>query len=366
MPLVDYARTRRPVFDVDLDADPFDRWAEVGKRNKGRLSRFLREIEGSCHDGLESWLPTAPSWTPEWVRSIGRIVRPLASGLGRVGGKLGATIARAFGEDYVAEIRGLAHASGLPESKLFLANLTYDLTVGHEGFFGACSSYSVTVHGAPMLVRNMDWDFPPSTGRYTVMVRLHKGRNSYINIAPLGCVGVLSAMRAGAWAVTLNQAPANGPPQLTQWPAMHRLRKACDTSLTFSTLVRRLTEYQTMTPFFAHVVGTSPAEQVVIESYADSFHRRKASPGKPLVQTNHFVSSFGHNLNPDDGIDENGECWDTYPRYEAISKRLAKRHPQSLAEGLKVMACSTVTHSSTMNQMALCPATADAVVRVRA
>jgi hypothetical protein len=108
--------------------------------------------------------------------------------------------------------------------------------------------------------------------------------------------------------------------------------------------------------FFVHAAGSSPAEQVVIESYADSFHRRRASPGKPLIQTNHFVSSFGHDLNPDDGIDENGYCWDTYPRYKAISKRLAGRRPKSLAEGLKVMACSTVTHSSTMNQMALCPA----------
>jgi len=104
---------------------------------------------------------------------------------------------------------------------------------------------------------------------------------------------------------------------------------------------------------------------VVIESYADSFHRRRASPGKPLIQTNHFVSSFGHDLNPDDGIDENGYLWDTYPRYKAISKRLAGRRPKSLAEGLKVMACSTVTHSSTMNQMALCPATAEAIVRIR-
>jgi len=365
MPLVDYTRTKRPIFDIDLEADPFDRWQEVGRRNKGRLARFLREIEALYHDGVESQLPTAPSWTPEWMKAMSWVIRPLASGGGRVIGRLAATFAAAFGEDYVAEIRGLASASGLPESKLFLANLTYDLTVGHEGIFGACSSYSVTVGGAPLLVRNMDWDFPPSTGRNTVMVRFHKGPHSYINIAPLGCVGVLSAMRAGAWAVTLNQAPANGYPQFTQWPAMHRLRRACDSSLTFPALVRRLTEYQTMTPFFAHAVGTKPVEQVVVESYADSFHKRKAAAGKPLIQTNHFVSAFGHDLNPDEGKDENGEYWDTYPRYKAIAKRLARRRPKSLAEGLKVLACRTVTHAGTMNQMALCPATSEALVRVR-
>lgn len=351
MPLIDYTRTNRPVFDVNLDADPYDRWQEVGRRNKAKLGRFMREIESTFAEALV----TQPS---PWFRW-------LIGGGGRVTGKLAALIARTFGEDYQAEIRGLAHASGLPEGKLFLANLIYDLTVGKEGFCGACSSFSVTVDRAPILVRNMDWDFPESTGRYTVMTRFHKGRNSYINIAPLGCVGVLSAMRPGAWAITLNQAPANGLPQLTQWPAMHRLRKACDASLTFPALVRRISEYQTMTAFFAHVVGTKPAEQVVIESYADSYHRRRPRAGKPLIQTNHYVSSFGHHLNPTEEIDENGEGWDTYPRYQALVSRLRAARPDSLAAGLKTIARSPVTHSSTMNQMALCPARAEAIVRVR-
>lgn len=351
MPLVDYTRTKRPVFDIDLDADPYDRWQEVGRRNKAKLGRFLREIETSLAEG---WLGQ-PSDGMRWLLGAG----------GRVVGKLAAAIARTFGEDYQAEIRGLAHASGLPEGKLFLANLTYDLTVGHEGFHGACSSFSTVVGRAPILVRNMDWDFPECTGRYTVMTRFHKGSDSYINIGPLGCVGVLSAMRPGAWAVTLNQAPANGRPQLTQWPAMHRLRKACDMSLTFPALVRRIGEYQTMTAFFAHAVGTKPTQQVVVESYADSFHRRRVTPGKPLIQTNHYVSSFGRHLNPSEEADENGEYWDTYPRYKALTKRLRAERPKSLAAGLKAICRSPVTHSSTMNQMALCPATSEAIVRVR-
>jgi hypothetical protein len=351
MPLVDYTRTKRPVFDIDLDADPYDRWQEVGRRNKAKLSRFLRDIENSFAELCFG----KPSDPVRWLLGAG----------GRVAGKLAALVARTFGEDYQAEIRGLAHASGLPESKLFLANLTYDLTVGHEGFRGACSSFSSVVDRVPILVRNMDWDMPESTGRYTVMTRFHKGRHSYINIAPLGCVGVLSAMRAGAWAVTLNQAPANGWPQLTQWPAMHRLRQACDTSLTFPALVRRIAKYQTMTAFFAHAVGTTPAEQVIVESYADSFHRRRPSPGKPLIQTNHYVSSFGHHLNPSEEPDDDGYYWDTYPRFAALTKRLRAERPKSLAAGLKTIGRGPVTHASTMNQMALCPATSEAIVRVR-
>ena len=37
MPLIDYTRTKRPVFDIDLDTDPYERWQEVGRRNKAKL-----------------------------------------------------------------------------------------------------------------------------------------------------------------------------------------------------------------------------------------------------------------------------------------------------------------------------------------
>lgn len=344
MPLVDYARTKRAIFDIDLDADPYDRWREVGRRNKAKLGRFLREIETMLHESAEAWY-----------------VRALLAGAKVVAGPLAVLVARLFGEDYVAEIRGLAHASGLPESKLFLANLTYDLTVGHEGVFGACSSFSVVAEKAPVLVRNMDWAWPESTGRYTVMTRFHKGSASYINIAPLGCVGVLSAMRVGSWAVTLNQAPATGWPQLLQWPAMHRLRKACDSSLTYGSLVRRAMEYQTMTPFFAHVIGTKPEEQVVIEGAADTFRKRKAKPGKPLIQTNHFVLTAHRHHN---GEDDPGDDCEYCDRYAALSKRLRKK-PKDFADAFSRIRGRPVTHADTMNQMAFRPADGKAVVRVR-
>lgn len=366
MPLIDYARTKRPVFDIDLDADPYDRWQEVGRRNKAKLGRFLRDIEAAAHDLADDFVERNAKWLPNVLGKTTKwLLRVLLSGSGRLSGKAAALIAGMFGEDYRAEIRGLAHASGLPESKLFLANLTYDLTVGYEGIYGACSSFSTVVAGAPVLARNMDWAFPESTGRYTVMTRFHRGGAYYVNIAPLGCVGVLSAMRPGAWAVTINQAPASGWPQIFQWPTMPRVRKACDSSLTFPALLRHLDDYQTMTSFFAHVVGTQPSEQVVIESYADSFHRRRATGGRPLIQTNHYVSSFGQDLNPTREPDEDGMYWDTYPRYNALAKRLRATKPKSIREAMGVLARNPVTHSATMNQMALCPASAEAIVRVR-
>jgi hypothetical protein len=362
MPLVDYARTKRPVLEIDLDVDPYERWQEVGRRNRVKLGRFLRDIESMCVDRLGMLVDDSGSWIPECFRPFSKsLIEPLLLGGTRVTGRLASMIARSFGEDYQEEIRGLAHGSGLPESKLFLANLTYDLSLGHEHLFGACSSFSVVAERAPVLVRNMDWPRPESTGRFTVMTRFHKGVASYVNIAPLGCVGVLSAMRTGAWAVTLNQAPVTGRPRLLQWPAMHRLRKACDASLTFGSLVRRVMEYQTMTPFFAHVVGTRPGEQVVIECTSTAFRTRKVRPGKPLIQTNHFVLAPHRHHN---GADYQGDDCDICDRYAAIHRRLRTK-PKDFADALSRIRGRPVTHSETMNQMALRPADGKAVVRVR-
>lgn len=110
MPLVNYARTTRPVFDINLDAGPYDRWQDVGRRNKAKLGRFLRDIEDLAKDGMVDWSDQPSAWVPAFVRSTAqRLVGPLLDCAGR----LGSLMARSFREDYQAEIRGLAHASGL-------------------------------------------------------------------------------------------------------------------------------------------------------------------------------------------------------------------------------------------------------------
>lgn len=110
MPLVNHARTNRPVFDIDLDARPYDRWQHVGRRNKAKLGRFLRDIADLAKDGMVDWINQPSAWVPDFIRStVQRPVGPLLDCARR----LGSLMARSFGKDYQAEIRGLAIASGL-------------------------------------------------------------------------------------------------------------------------------------------------------------------------------------------------------------------------------------------------------------
>lgn len=355
MQLINYTRTKRPTFEIDLNLPPYRRWQEVGRRESVRLGEFLEDIKRMCDQHAEASLEKlTPTFRPLLRKLLHRGVK--------VTGSIAALVAALFGEEYQEEIRGLAHASGHDLSTLFLANLMYDISVGRDGIRTACSSFSTTLEKVPILVRNMDWNLPRSTGRNTVITRFWKGSRSYMNVAPLGCVGVLSAMRSGAWAVTLNQAPPNGLPQIFQWPAMHRLRAACDASLSYSSLIRRIREFATMTPFLAHVVGTKAEQQAVVEHVADGSLVRKVPLGGHLIQTNHFISEAHDHLNPQDdgcmGVDGEYECW----RYAALEKML-KTRPTTLRQALGKLA--PVTYEATMNSMILRPADGESIVRVR-
>lgn len=358
MPLVNYQHLQRPELHIDLRAPPAERWRAFGRELGDDLHALLHDIVELCEEHLQG--------IPLQLRPL---VRAAAHGAGRLAGRLLATVAGWYGGEYVAEIKGLAKAADAPFSQVFLSNLMYDLTQFGTWWNGAsaCSSFSCNVRGRPVLARNMDWCWPESIGRQTVLVRFHRGSQSYLSVGVVGLVGVLSAMYEGRWAVTLNQAPADRLSiRVTQWPALHRLRAACDGFGTFRGLVRRLTEYQTMSPFFAHVVGVRPDEQVVISGLGHEFTTRRKTESA-LIQTNHFVGEDLEHLNPsDEFVDADGCEWqyDSRPRYEALQRRLRKL-PRSLDEALMKLQRSPVATGATMQSMVLCPATGKCRVLVR-
>ncbi|MBL9083488.1 MAG: hypothetical protein JNK76_16855 [Planctomycetales bacterium] len=305
MPLVNYRHLGRPEAHIDLRAPPAERWRAFGRDYADELHSLLRDIV---------------VLSEEHFQGIPRLFQPLARaaahGTSRVAGRAFAAVAGWYGSEYIAEIKGLAAAADAPFSQVFLANLIYDLTQFSDRWADACacSSFSCNVRGRPVLARNMDWCWPDSVGRHTVLVRFHHGRKSYLSIGVVGLVGVLTAMHKGHLAVALNQAPAQRLPfNAMQWPALHRLRAACDGFGTFGGFVRRLTACQTMSPFFAHIVGVRPEEQLVVGGMGREFAVRRKT-AKALVQTNHFVDDDLEHLNPpDEFVDADGGRWTPGP-----------------------------------------------------
>ena len=361
MPLVEYSAAKLPVYDVDLAAPPAERWRKIGRAEGENIAALIDDVVEECIDHA--------SWLPGYLRPA---VTLMAQGGATLTGWIVDWIASLFGQDYVAEIRGIARYADLPLGHVVLGNLIYDICqIGSIPGVG-CSSYSVTLDGKPTLARNMDWVFPASTGRHSRVIRFHKGNRYYDSVSVLGCVGVVSAYCPGEWAITLNQAPTDGlGTQWGQWPTLQRLRKVCDGFGTYRSIVRRVQEYETMSPFFAHVVGVEPDEHTVVAGLGSDFRRSKVrrlgNTTAPLVQTNHYLDDDLDDHNPSrDPWEEDGTTYycDTYPRHDSLTRRLAAP-PQTLEQVVRKLRGSPVTTQDTQHQMVFQPASGFSRVWIR-
>jgi len=352
MPLVEYSATKLPSHDIDLSAPPADRWRRVCSAEGDNIRALLADVVDECVEHV--------TWLPGYLQPV---VVAAAKGSTTLAGWLVDWIAGLFGEDYISEIRGIARHAELPLGHLVLGNLVYDICQS-GGIPGVgCSSYSVTLDGKPTLARNMDWVFPASTGLHSRLIRFHKGPRHYESVSVLGCVGVVSACCPGEWAITLNQAPSDDlASNWFQWPTLQRLRKVCDGFGTYRSIVRRVQEYQTMSPFFAHIVGVAPDEQTVVAGLGSEFHRTKVrrmgDATVPIVQTNHYLDDALDDYNPSrEPVEEDGTTyyWDTYPRHDSLTRRLATP-PQNLEQVVRKLRGSPVTTADTQHQMVFQPA----------
>lgn len=361
MPLVEYSAAGFPVHDVDLALPTGERWRDVCEAEGCNIAALLSDVVDECVDSI--------GCLPGFLQPV---VKAAARGSASLGGWIVDRIAALFGQDYVAEIRGIARHADLPLGQVVLGNLVYDICqIGGIPGVG-CSSYSVALDGRPTLARNMDWIFPKSTGHHSRLIRFHKGRQHYLSVSVLGCVGVVSAFCPGRWAITLNQAPSDGlGTNWFQWPTLQRLRKVCDGFGTYRSVVRRVQEYQTMSPFFAHVVGIEPDEQTVIAGLGESFRRRgptrTGDATSPLIQANHYLHADLEEHNPTRGMWEeqgNNYYYDTYPRQRSLERRLASA-PRNLEQVVRKLRGSPVTTEDTQHQMVFQPASGLARVWIR-
>ena len=362
MPLTDYNKTGYPIYDIDLDAPSEERWAELCRAESDNIQALMQEVLDfyQCQYDLAAF---QNKYLPKPLQKIfgsGKLVENIASWSGSLVG----AIARLYGQEYAREIKGIARATSLPAGLLILANMIYDLSQTAEARGIGCSSFSFNLRGAPVLARNMDWTVPETTGKYTRLVRFHEGKSHYESVGILGCVGVLSAMAPGKWAMTLNQAPTGKiRPAVTQWPGMHRIRAVCDTFGSYRTVVSQLQAYQTHAPFLMHVVGTKPEEHCGISGLVSSYQKRTKGREKALIQTNHYTEENLAEHNPVEEEDAD-YYYDTYERYDFLAEQLVKP-PASLKGAMHLLNQDPVYNSRTQHSMLFCPKTGSSRVSLR-
>jgi hypothetical protein len=351
-----------PTTDIDLAAPPEERWKGAVDPIADEVHAAFELLEAFFDEGMDV---LAEHYNfPKGLRSLFKLG---ASTMMKSGAWVFEQAARIFGLEYAAELKGFAREAGLPYNRLLVANLIYDLTVGwSEAAPTACSSFSCpSADGTPLLGRNLDWSLPPGIGRHTAVTRFYHGSDCYISIGVAGYLGVVTAMRPGYWALNLNQAsPGKKRFNLSGYPVGQYLRQNCDKSRSFRYLVRNLKSYQTVQPYFAHIVGVRPGEHVVLEGLGDHYNARRPEENL-LIQTNHFITEEYRHLDVMEWTDEDGKSWvsDTQERYEALGKRLARKWPEDARGCLRFLE-EPVANECTCQSMGLHPASGDISLRV--
>jgi hypothetical protein len=370
------------IYDIDLEEPPDERWTDFAIKNGDAIQSILGDVEDYIDEDI----------LPHLSESTRAAVKMLASG----GGSITRWLLERAGLEYPQELSCIAQHAEVPVGKLLLGNLIYDFTSLSEMYGCGCSSASFDVDSSPMIVRNMDWVTPPSTGKHTRLIRFHRGRKSYTSVGVAGMVGVVSAM-SDQWGLVVNQAPivkslvdeeedeenddswwgtltsvfANAtnavtsvPQFLQAWPALHRVRAVCDKMPSYEKLILGLRAQRTMVPFFAHVVGTQPKEHTVVAHTGEHTYIRTRKHG--LVQTNHYLNGELKKHNPKNGKDWK---WDTFTRHEDLSLacKEAKPAPEIIQANPQVALklLKDVTSVDTMQQMLLWPAQEKLVLKTR-
>jgi hypothetical protein len=348
-----------PSYDIDLAEPPEERWRTFCKAEGDNIHSILSDVHQSIDEELLGHL-----YPP--IRSL---VKTLGSGAGWIAHTVSAMM---YGEEYTAEIKGMAKYAEVPLGDLMLGNLIYDLTSLSEMYGCGCSSASFDINSTPVLVRNMDWVNPRSTGKHTRLIKFHRGSNSYTSVGVTGMVGVVSAI-CSQWAVTVNQAPTVkkagwldclNPVDLFRWPVLQRVRAVCDRMSDYNHTVLGLRAQPVMVPFFAHVVGRDAKEHSIVSHVGSDTHVRTPRKRKlaSLVQTNHYITPKLKKHNPENGEDF---IWDTYTRHDAVQARVMTETPQNVVAALNVLKGDDVTTGDTMQQMLLWPARETMVLKTR-
>jgi len=195
--------------------------------------------------------------------------------------------------DHGLEIKKFAEVFDIPVGAAVLLNLFYELEAGCTSIV-AQDVYGKITHG-----RNLDFDMAPVLRKLVVQLKFQKGgKTIYSGISYAGYVGVLTGLKQGAFAVTVNQRnEGNRIENILEAllvPGTRVLaflvRETLENVNTFSEAVDRLASTSLIAPCYITMSGTKPGEGVVItRNRYDAADLWKLNPQNGiwnLVQTN--------------------------------------------------------------------------------
>ncbi len=157
-----------PLFEIDLDRPPFDRWREIA----GHYRAQIPEIHQIIVEEIRKALPPSALGVVELIaEELRHFLKP----------------------EIAEEIQGFAHYSGANLGDVVFLNFMYDFST----FKSACTTILAQDRGDQIiLARNLDYGFAPMLRHITFMADFKKGGQTVFTAMTVpGLVGVMQGMR---------------------------------------------------------------------------------------------------------------------------------------------------------------------------
>eukprot|EP00929_Paragymnodinium_shiwhaense_P091352 TRINITY_DN51338_c0_g1_i2.p1 TRINITY_DN51338_c0_g1~~TRINITY_DN51338_c0_g1_i2.p1 ORF type:complete len:251 (-),score=24.84 TRINITY_DN51338_c0_g1_i2:381-1133(-) len=230
------ADSRLPVFMVNLDLPPAQRWSAVAEAYAPMLQRIAQwqlqmaeaasassskgsrgargKKRGSGGTGRVKLTTTEKNMTQFAAAEASRLLEQMRAAGGAVA-------------EFSEELAGIASAAGVPLHTLAMLNLQYE---------SCCACTAIVVpseSGGVALGRTLDWELPELKALNIDVHVMSGGKLLYTATTWAGYTGILTAQRPERYAMAINFREATdddsvaAPSHATRHRAQHRLRCLC-------------------------------------------------------------------------------------------------------------------------------------------
>jgi len=257
--------TTVPLFVVDLDKAPVDRWTEIATK----YSTQINDLVQGAKDFVAAFLGQ-------------KLVDKLISELGNLDDKLP--------QPYADEIRGIANVTGIPLGEIVLYNIFYEV-------FTVCTSIvAEDEQGKLYHARNLDFGlflgWNEKTHDWAITERLRKtivnvdwkknGKTVFKSVNFAGFVGVYNGVRPQRFTVTANERfdlKNGGYIGIIKWLLGDRsaswmtllVREVMENADSYDAAVQQLSNTRLMAPVYYIVGGNSSGQgAIVVRSRTDT------------------------------------------------------------------------------------------------
>ena len=239
--------TQAPVYTVNLDLPPEERWTEIMKT----YAPLVEELA----QGVAKKLPKIA------VDAVNII---------------GSDLDKYLPDPYAGEIRGISKCTNVTVGELLLANLLYELTAYRRSDNKACTS--IVAESEPGTIfhgRNLDYSLENAVlKKATAVVHFQsKGVTQYSGTTFIGYVGLLTGQKPNKFTISLDERDKGEPWEnvvagllsgshgIVSW---HIRNALADPSSDYVSALEHLSSVTLITPSYVIIGGAEPTQGAVI------------------------------------------------------------------------------------------------------